>query len=73
MGFKELEIVFAKFLDKYLPISSLDELIEIDLLLQNHDQIIYEYIYNNQDLCIKTENQMLEKLRRFITSEILQW
>ena len=70
MGFKELEIVFDKFLTKYLKIFSLDDLVELDVLLQHHDQEIYEYIYNNKDLYMKPDNKMLGQIVKFINSTL---
>ena len=72
MGFKELEIVFDRFLCKYLSIFDLDELLDLYSLLNNHDQEIYEYIYHNKLPQVQIESKILDRLISFINSDIIK-
>ena len=64
-GTKEMDILLGNFVKKYVNSLNVSELLELELLLNIDDEILYKWYTNNEKTTVIPENNITKKLKKF--------
>ena len=64
-GTKEMDILLGNFVKKYVNSLNVSELLELELLLNIDDEILYKWYTNNEKTTAIPENNITKKLKKF--------
>ena len=64
-GTKEMDLLLANFVKKYINSLNESELCELESLLNIEDEVLYKWYLNNEETILVPENSITKKLKEF--------
>ena len=64
-GTKEMDLLLANFVKKYINSLNESELCELESLLNIEDEVLYKWYFNNEETTLVPENSITKKLKEF--------